>query len=85
MSESSDSSQSSQARASSIRQLLAEKFKGARRALDLTQKQLGEIAGLRQTLISKMERGQCLTVANIVVVAEALDFSLAQFFIDLKL
>jgi transcriptional regulator with XRE-family HTH domain len=80
MSESNDSSRADkQAR---IRQRVAEQIKLTRGEIGLTQRQLAEIAGFKQTLISKMERGQCLTITNLAIVAEALGVPLIRLFLD---
>lgn len=82
MSESNDSSRQRRDRANNARTKLAENIKQARLDLGLTQYQLAELAGLKQTLVSKMERGLCLTIGNLVIVAESLEVPLVRLFLN---
>jgi len=43
-----------------------ERIKVLRKALNLTQKQLGEVLGIKDSAVSKIEKGEnCLTEQNI--------------------
>lgn len=83
MSESNDSSNQGRVRAAKIRELVSQQLRFARHQIGLTQAQLAAIAGIKQTLVSKMERGQCLTILNLTIVAQALDVPMARLFTDL--
>jgi ribosome-binding protein aMBF1 (putative translation factor) len=56
---------------------LGEAIKQARLAQHLTQEQLGEKLGVQKAQISRMERGRCTSLANIVRVFRAMGVSLS--------
>ncbi len=53
--------------------LIGASIKEARKASNMTQKQLGERVGVQAAQISKIESGRNLTIATIVKVLKALD------------
>lgn len=55
--------------------LIGASIKSARKALHLTQAQLGERVGVQTAQISKIESGRNLTIATIVRVLKALGLS----------
>ncbi len=52
---------------------LGQRIRQRRKELDLSQEKLGELAGLDQTVISKLERGDVQETARIAELANALD------------
>ena len=63
--------------------LIGTAIKDARKAQNLTQKELGELVGVKSAQISKIESGRNLTISTIVRVLNALgltaDFSIQGF------
>jgi DNA-binding XRE family transcriptional regulator len=55
--------------------LIGESIKNARKALNLTQAQLGERVGVQPAQISKIENGRNLTITTIVRVLKAMGLS----------
>lgn len=61
--------------------LIGASIKSARKAINLTQAQLGERVGVQAAQISKIESGRNLTISTIVKVLKALGLS-AEFSIN---
>ena len=55
-----------------MKNLLGQRVRMRRKELGLSQERLGELAGLDQTVISKLERGEVQETARIASLAEAL-------------
>jgi DNA-binding XRE family transcriptional regulator len=53
--------------------LIGEAIKQARREKNLTQEQLGELMGVQRSQVSRIEKGQNLTVGTIVRAFKAMD------------
>jgi SOS-response transcriptional repressor LexA len=59
--------------ARTMKTTLGQRIKERRKALELSQERLGALAGLDQTVISKLERGDVQETAKIAELAHALD------------
>jgi transcriptional regulator with XRE-family HTH domain len=64
------------------RQTFGRNMRDRRKALDLSQEKLGELAGLEQSYISNVEAGtRNVSIDNIARIARALDVQIGQLFI----